>query len=198
MPHKTFKIYDGRTNFWQWDTGQKLIVLDENVIEVHFSNKDMAYSVKRDVYRIGDMRVCDVPNIVLQSAKNLIAYAYVSNNESAYTIDVMRFAVMPRQKPSEYIIDPNEQVDTINRRINALEIAIKDIEAGQQTLVKFESVDEAKTWAKETKHSGIMVAIHIDSKWVAYMVEDDYSVVPVCDGNGDIAIIKVIDGGEGY
>ena len=52
MPQNIFKIYDGRTHFWQWDTGQKLIVLDESVTEVHFSNRNMEHSKKKScIYR---------------------------------------------------------------------------------------------------------------------------------------------------
>ena len=57
MPQNIFKIYDGRTNFWQWDTGQKLIVLDESVTQVHFSNKDMNHSIDRDVYEYEGKRI---------------------------------------------------------------------------------------------------------------------------------------------
>ena len=74
-----FKIYGGRTNFWQWDTGQKLIVLDENVTQVHFSNRDMSHSIKRDVYDYEGMRVCNVPDIILQLPRNLVAYAYIED-----------------------------------------------------------------------------------------------------------------------
>ena len=49
MQKNVFKIYDGRNNFWQWDKKQKLIVLDDEVTEVHFSNRNMTHSIKRNV-----------------------------------------------------------------------------------------------------------------------------------------------------
>ena len=49
MPPNIFKIYDGRTSFWQWDTNQKLIVLDETIDEVHFSNRDMTHAIPKDI-----------------------------------------------------------------------------------------------------------------------------------------------------
>ena len=51
MPQNIFKIYDGRTNFWQWDTKQKLIVLDDRITEVRFSNRNMEHSKRRIVYK---------------------------------------------------------------------------------------------------------------------------------------------------
>lgn len=191
-----FKIYDGRTNFWQWDTGQKLIVLDDSVTEVHFSNNDMSYSVQRGIYEIDGVRVCNVPNIILQSPKNIIVYAYIRDDQSAYTTKTARFAVAKRQKPTGYIVDPEEEIDEINRRLNMLENAVRDIESGKQTLMKFDSIDDAEIWAKENKCSGMIVGIRVDSKWYAYMVEDNYTVTPICNHNGDFTIIDVIDGGE--
>ena len=70
MPQNIFKIYDGRTNFWQWDTGQKLIVLDDSVTEVHFSNRDMEHSKRKQVYKDKDgVRVVHIPDLLLQLPK---------------------------------------------------------------------------------------------------------------------------------
>ena len=54
MPQNIFKIYDGRTNFWQWDTKQNLIVLDDSITEVRFSNRNMEHSNRRPVYTDND------------------------------------------------------------------------------------------------------------------------------------------------
>ena len=62
MPQNIFKIFDGRTNFWQWDTGQKLIVLDDSITEVHFSNRDMNHSIQRNVYELNGQRVVNIPD----------------------------------------------------------------------------------------------------------------------------------------
>lgn len=197
MPQNIFKIYDGRTNFWQWDTSQKLIVLNESITEVHFSNRDMNHSIQRDVYELNGMRVCNVPDIILQLPRNLIAYAYVSDGTSSYTMKSVKFAVIKRPIPDGYVMDQGEQVDDINRRLEILENMLKDIELGNQELHKFETVEEAEAWAKEAKKFGIVVAIHIDGKWIAHMVEDNYSVTPICNCNGDMVIINVADGGDG-
>ena len=39
-----FKILDGREYFYQWDLNQKLIVEDDSINEVHFSNRTDGWS----------------------------------------------------------------------------------------------------------------------------------------------------------
>lgn len=197
MPQNIFKIYDGRTNFWQWDKGQKLIVLDDNITEVHFSNRDMNHSISRKVYNYEDKRVCDIPDIILTLPRNLIAYAYVNGDASDYTVKSVKFAVVRRPIPNGYVADQDEQFDNIDRRLGILESTLKDIELGKQELMKFMSIEEATQWAQENKKSGSIVAIHVNGKWIAHMVEDDYSVTPICNSNGDNVVINLIDGGDG-
>ena len=108
MPQNIFKIYDGRTNFWQWDRKQKLIVLDETVTQVHFSNRNMTHSVKRDVYDDNNgLRVCNVPSDLLKMPANLVAYAMVDGA----TVKSVKFAVVRRPMPSDYISDQNEEIE---------------------------------------------------------------------------------------
>lgn len=192
-----FKIYDGRTNFWQWDTGQKLIVLDDTITEVHFSNRDMNHSIQRNVYELDGKRVCNVPDIILQLPRNLVAYAYASEGTSAHTVKSVKFAVVKRPIPDGYVMDQGEQVDDINRRLEILENTLKDIELGNQELKKFKTIEEAEQWAKETEKVGAIVVVHIDGKWIAHIVEDDYTVTPICDCDGQMVIVNVADGGDG-
>ena len=191
MPQNLFKIYDGRTNFWQWDTAQKLIVLDDSITSVHFSNRDMNHSITKYVYEENGMRLCNVPDIILQLPRNLVAYAYAEN----HTVKSVKFAVIQRPIPDGYVMSQTEEIDEINHRLEILESVLKDIEVGSQELQKFESIEEAEKWAKSAQKSGVIVAIHINSKWIAHMVEDDYTVTPICDSNGNAVEIR-LDGGD--
>lgn len=107
MPQNIFKIYDGRTNFWQWDTNQKLIVLDETITEVHFSNRDMNHSITRQVYEKDGVRMCNIPDIILQLPRNLVAYAYAD----CTTVKSVKFAVIKRPIPDGYVMDQSEDID---------------------------------------------------------------------------------------
>lgn len=107
MPTSMFKIYDGRTSFWQWDTKQKLIVLDDSVTEVHFSNRNMEHSITRDVYELEGKRVCNVPDIILQLPRNLVAYACADGK----TLKSVKFAVIKRPIPDDYVAEKEEDID---------------------------------------------------------------------------------------
>ena len=192
MPQNIFKIYDGRTNFWQWDTKQKLIVLDKFITEVHFSNRNMTHSIKRNVYEKDGLRVCNVPDDLLKLPRNLVAYAYADGA----TVKSVKFAVVKRPMPSDYISDQSEELYEIERRLELLEIMLKDIELGNQEMQKFGSTDEASQWAKDNQKSGLIVVVRIDGKWIAHMVEDDYSVTPICDCDGQMVEVDIYDGGD--
>lgn len=121
MAQNVFKIYDGRTSFWQWDRQQKLIILDEAITEVHFANKNMTHAVKRDVYIDEDgVRVCNVPDDLLKLPNSLIAYAY---SEGA-TVRSVTFAVNKRPVPDNYIAkqteDLTEKLTQLSLKINAI------------------------------------------------------------------------------
>lgn len=193
MPQNIFKIYDGRTNFWQWDVKQKLIVLDDSITQVHFSNRNMTHSIKRDVYVDKDgFRVCNVPDDLLKLPRNLVAYAYADGA----TVKSVKFAVVRRPMPSDYISDQSEELYEIERRLELLEIVLKDIELGKQELNKFTSIEDAEAWAQENKNPGTIIVVRIDSKWIAHIVEDDYTVTPICDCNGEMVEVNIYDGGD--
>ena len=126
MPQNIFKIYDGRTNFWQWDRKQKLIVLDETITEVHFSNRNMTHSIKRDVYvDKNGVRVCNVPSDLLQLPRNLVAYAYVD----CATVKSVKFAVIRRPMPSDYVADQNEEIEDKFTQIDIMLEALNENKA---------------------------------------------------------------------
>ena len=205
MSKNIFKIYDGRTNFWQWDTKQKLIVLDERITEVRFSNRNMEHSKRRIVYTDNNgMRICNVPDILLQLPKNLIAYACVKGSDgSCSTVKAVKFAVNRQPIPTDYICEQDAVVEDILTRIELLENLLKDVEQGAQEMKKFNSIAEAAMWAKENGKSGDIVVVRLDVGWVPHVVEDDKSLNAICDCDGDEIVLQFdgddadgIDAGE--
>ena len=186
-----FKIYDGRTNFWQWDTKQKLIVLDDRVTEVRFSNRNMEHSKRRPVYTDKDgVRICNVPDILLQLPKNLIAYACVKEEDgSCRTVKAVKFAVYRQPIPTDYICEQDAVVEDILIRLELLENLLKDVENGKKELTKFENMIDAAKWAVNEGAPGDIVIIKLDEGWVAHVVEDDHSLSPICDCDGNMIII---------
>lgn len=188
MQKRIFQIYDGRNNFWQWDTKQKLIILDDSITEVRFSNRNMEHSKRRIVYTDNDgKRVCNVPDLLLQLPKNLVAYACIKRDDgSISTIKSVKFAVARQPIPSDYICEQDAAVEAILDRLEILEDFIKDIETGNQELKKFDNMVDAEEWATEDGAAGNIVVVYIEDKWVPHVVEDDLSLSPICDCSGEV------------
>lgn len=95
-----FKILNDREHFWQWDVNQKLVISDPTIKEVHFCNRtdDCALTVE-----VKDGLV-DVPNILLQNAWTIRAYAFCGE----CTRYEEHFKVAPRSKPSDYVYTETE------------------------------------------------------------------------------------------
>lgn len=188
MPNKIFKIYDNRTNFWQWDTNQKLIVLDESITEVRFSNRNMEHSKRRIVYTDNDgKRVCNVPDILLQLPKDLMVYACIKrDNQSCSTVSAEKFEVYRQPIPSDYVCEQDAVVDAILGRLEILENLIEDIKTGNQELKRFDNIVDAAKWAKDNGVAGGIVVVYMDDKWVPHIIENEGYLSPICDCSGEV------------
>lgn len=191
MPQNVFKIYDGRTNFWQWDTKQKLIVLDERVTEVRFSNRNMEHSKRRPVYTDKNgVRICNVPDLLLQLPKNLIAYAITKGEDgSSSTVKAVKFAVYKQPIPMDYICEQDAVIEDILMRLELLESLLKDVAAGAQSFTKFTSIVDAAKWALESGQPGDIIVVKLDVGWVPHVIEDDKSLTPICNCDGEMVTI---------
>ena len=97
-------LNDGRSELWQWDTGRTLAV-DADCSQVHFSNKVFGRSI--DVYVADGVAI--IPDILLQTDKDLNVWAFVGNAENGYTKISKTFKVNRRNKPADYVFTPVEQ-----------------------------------------------------------------------------------------
>lgn len=100
----SLSILDGRSNFWQWDTNQQLLVEDTACGQVHYCNgtSDCALVAKIETLEDG-RRVAAVPNILLQSSDMIMAYLYQVDEYGARTRKDYRFRVLPRNRPADYV-----------------------------------------------------------------------------------------------
>ena len=110
-------LNDGRTELWQWDTGRTLAV-DADCSQVHFSNKVFGRSVDVDVVD----GVATIPDILLQTDKDLNVWAFVGTAENGYTKISKTFKVNRRNKPADYVFTPTDQItlQTIQSQIGDL------------------------------------------------------------------------------
>lgn len=118
-------LNDGRSELWQWDTGRTLTV-DADCSQVHFSNKVFGRSIDVDVVD----GVAIIPDILLQTDKELTAWAFVGTAENGYTKISRVFKVNKRNKPADYVFTPPEQtsLEEILKKIDYLE-SIQDPDA---------------------------------------------------------------------
>ena len=116
-----FTLEDGREQLYQWDINRRIIVNDPNIVEVHFCNhiSDCALVVK---VKNG---LADIPNILLQDARPIRAYAYM---DDSYTLTEQQFPVKARTKPCDYVYTETEviQYSALDERIKAIETGITD------------------------------------------------------------------------
>lgn len=119
-----FQIENGREHFFQWDANQRLIVEDETISEVHFSNGTEDNALVCEVYEENNKRLVNVPNILLQDSWVIHAYAYLND----YTKVEERFKVFARAKPADYVYTETEvlnyntladRIDKVNENIGA-------------------------------------------------------------------------------
>ena len=112
-------LNDGRDELWQWDTGRALTV-DTDCSQVHFSNKVLGRSI--------DVNVADgvaiIPDVLLQTDKDLNVWAFSGTAENGYTKISKTFKVNRRNKPADYVFTPVEQT-TIDE-IAAIAQSVRD------------------------------------------------------------------------
>lgn len=110
-----FSILDGRVHFYQWDLDRKIVVDDESIAQLHFSNATTNNSLVVEVKN----GLADVPNILLQESWDIIVYGY-NDNHTRYE---QRFEVRKRSKPQDYVYTETEvkNYDDLAERVDQIE-----------------------------------------------------------------------------
>lgn len=108
-------LNDGRSELWQWDTGRALTV-DADCSQVHFSNKVFGRSIDVDVTD----GVAIIPDILLQTDKDLNVWAFVGTAENGYTKISKTLKVNRRNKPADYVFTPPGQT-TLSELVDRLD-----------------------------------------------------------------------------
>ncbi len=102
-------IYGDRLSFYQWDTGQRLIVDGADMCEeVHFVTRELNGALVVRIENQDGLRVANVPNLLLQSAYPITAYVYYRNADNRETRYARVFGVKSREKPSDYVYTETE------------------------------------------------------------------------------------------
>ena len=111
-------LNDGRSELWQWDTGRTLTV-DTDCSQVHFSNNVFGRSIDVNVA----YGVAIIPDVLLQTDKDLNVWAFSGTSENGYTKISKTFKVNRRNKPADYVFTPPDQtsLEEIKERVSYLE-----------------------------------------------------------------------------
>lgn len=111
-------LNDGRAELWQWDTGRTLAV-DADCSQVHFSNKVFGRSIDVDIVDGAAI----IPDVLLQTDKDLYVWAFVGTAENGYTKISKTFKVNRRNKPADYVFTPPEQttLSELTERLDKIE-----------------------------------------------------------------------------
>lgn len=112
-------LNDGRSELWQWDTG-RILTVDADCSQVHFSNKVFGRSIDVDVVN----GTAVIPDILLQTDKDLNVWAFVGTADNGYTKINKTFKVNRRNKPADYVFTPVEQ--TTISEIAAIAQSVRD------------------------------------------------------------------------
>lgn len=91
---------------WQWDTGRKLkitgIPVTEDIMEVHFATEGSRESIRVLGKVEGEAILADIPNSLLRTGRNVLAYVYVTTESEGMTVCKAFLYVKPRAKPDNY------------------------------------------------------------------------------------------------
>lgn len=111
---------------YQWDTDRKVRIVPREgmtVNEVHFSHPCDANALPVEPYtEDGEIRA-DIPNILLQKSKDIVAYVVMHTDNGERTVCSKRLPVMARAKPSDYVYTETEvkRYETLEKRVAVLE-----------------------------------------------------------------------------
>ena len=114
------------TPLYQWENGRRMQIfplLGMKVNAVHFSNLGDSEALVVEPKEENGMIVADIPNVLLQSGRNLVVYSVNVAQDCCETILESVFSIRPRPRPSDYVYTETEVLSyvSISKRMKALE-----------------------------------------------------------------------------
>ena len=101
-------------HLYQWDNGQKLSISGLNVTaDIHFANKKSEKALVVTPTVTSGTITAPIPNSLLTEPYPILAYVYVPSDDGARTLKTVTIAVEPRKQPSDFVVDEDEGITTI-------------------------------------------------------------------------------------
>jgi len=140
------EMENNRQRFYQWDTGQRLIVHDAGCCnQVHFAAANLPQALVCEIKEKDGVRVVDVPNILLQYGDPFYAYLYYFNTDGTRTECAHHFEVSKRPRPASYVYTETEVLNYSSLAANLAQM--------EKATVRYDSsqkmTDEQKAQARD-------------------------------------------------
>ena len=150
----------GTTVFYQWDSNQRLYFPElppDTRCQVHFEGLlDRSPEACVAEPYLHDGKLCaDVPNRMLQHSGSITVYLYIEEDGGSHTAPMGILAVIPREKPSDYVYTETEVLSwhTLDGRVDGLEERLYALETtGGGVTVRFDAETGAMTVGGSAVH----------------------------------------------
>lgn len=111
---------------YQWETGRQVQLFPlwgTKIDTIHFSNLGDTEALCVIPQIAEGMVIADIPNILLQSGRKIVAHSVSMSEDCFETIWESILAVHPRPKPSDYVYTETEVLEyrTLSKRIDEIE-----------------------------------------------------------------------------
>lgn len=123
------------TPLYQWESGRKIQITplpNMHVDAVHFSNfGDTEALVVKPREENGNI-IADIPNILLQSGRNIVVYTVNVAEDSVETLVDCTISVRSRAKPADYVYTETEifKYEDLEKKANATAEKVNNLEKG--------------------------------------------------------------------
>lgn len=186
---------------YQYDTGRKVQITSKKnytISEVHFCNKDSesAFVCNVTCDESSTTAVATIPNILLQSNKDLVVYAVITTDDLSQTVERNVFRVYERKRPDNYVYTETEifAYKNLEDRIKKLEESSVDIDSEVIADIVKEYMDEnpVKTVTKVSElenDSEYITEKELQNKNYAHV--SDIPNIPVKSVNGQTGDIRL-------
>lgn len=144
----------------QWELGRQVkITSEEPFNEVHFSQVGDGIALVVETNDIDGVIVADIPNILLQSSRQLKASLVLKKDSQRNYIERARFDIQAETKPSDYVYTETE--------IKTYESLVERVEELEKRVVSDEQIEKAvKKYLGEHSIAKIGNVTLLASKWV--------------------------------
>lgn len=126
-------------------------------------------------------------------ANPLIAPAFpeLEKNDGEIILALAAEANKKADEALEKASETEKYVDEIKSIRDEINDVIKDIDVRS---IRFNSMEEAEVYVKEHELTGCIISVYeVSSGWKAYIVQEDFSIQPIC--GCDITNFDILDGG---